>query len=58
MPNIKRHFYVTLVVLAVLLLALPGLIAKGIKGVTHRPPRPTRRLTGVIGSTPVSRPST
>lgn len=54
----KRRFYFTLLVLAVLLLALPGFIAKGIKGVTHRPPRPTRRLTGVIGSTPVSRPST
>jgi hypothetical protein len=48
----KRRFYFTLVVLAVLVLALPGLIAKGVTRVTHHPRRLAWRLPGSIGSTP------
>jgi hypothetical protein len=51
----KRRFYFTLVVLAVLVLALPGLIAKGCSGVRQQPRRLARRLPGSIGSTQASR---
>jgi hypothetical protein len=51
----KRRFYFILVVLAVLLLALPGLIAKGVSRVTHHPRRLARRLPRSIESTPASR---
>jgi hypothetical protein len=51
----KRRFYFALVVLAVLILALPGLIAKGVSRVTNRPGRLARRLPGSIGSAPASR---
>jgi hypothetical protein len=46
----KRRFYFTLVVLAVLVLALPGLMAKGVSRVTHHPRRLARRLPGSIGA--------
>jgi hypothetical protein len=51
----RRRFYFILVVLAVLLLALPGLIAKGVSRVTHHPRRFARRLSGSIGATAASR---
>ena len=51
----KKRFYFTLLVFAVILLALPGLIAKAGSRVTHHPRRLARRLPGSIGSTPASR---
>ena len=51
----KRRFYFTLLVLAVLLLALPGLIAKGVSRVMHQPRRFARRLPASIGATAASR---
>jgi hypothetical protein len=50
----RRRFYFILVVLAVLLLALPGLIAKGVNRVTHHPRRLARRLPASIGATAAS----
>jgi hypothetical protein len=51
----RRRFYFILVVLAVLLLALPGLIAKGVSRVTHHPRRLARRLPESIGAAAASR---
>jgi hypothetical protein len=51
----KRRFYFTLLVLAVLFLALPGFIAKGVSRVTHHPRRLAPRLAGSIGATAASR---
>jgi hypothetical protein len=51
----KRRLYFTLVVLAVLFVALPGFIAKGVSRVTQHPRRLARWLPGSIGSTPASR---
>ncbi|HEY3068875.1 MAG TPA: hypothetical protein VGJ34_01050 [Gaiellaceae bacterium] len=42
----KRRFYFSLVVLAVLLLALPGLTAKGVSRLAHHPRRLAWRLPG------------
>jgi len=52
----KRRFYFTLLVLAVLLLALPGLIAKGVSRVTHHPRSFVRWLPASIGATAATRP--
>jgi len=54
-PKIRRRFYFILVVLAVLLLALPGLMAKGVSRVMHHPRRFARRLSASIGATAASR---
>jgi hypothetical protein len=51
----RRRFYFILVVLAVLLLALPGLMAKGVRRVMHHPRRFARRLPASIGATAASR---
>lgn len=51
----KKRFYFTLLVLAVLLLALPGFAAKAAKGVTRRPRRSPRRPPGVVAWTPARR---
>jgi hypothetical protein len=43
----KKRFYLTLLVLAVILLALPGLTANGVRRVTRHPRRFARRLPRV-----------
>jgi len=51
----KKRFFFTLLVLAMLLLALPAVATKIVKGVTRQPRRLARRLPGSIRSTPASR---
>jgi hypothetical protein len=51
----RKRFYFTLLVLAVILLALPGLTAKGVRRVTRHPRRLARRLPVSIPSRPASR---
>jgi hypothetical protein len=55
MPKMERRFYFTLLVLAVLLLALPGLTVKGIRRVTRHPRRLVRWLPDSLPSRPASR---
>jgi hypothetical protein len=50
----KKRFYFT-VLLAVILLALPGLTGKGVRRVTRHRRRFARRLPGSIASTSASR---
>jgi hypothetical protein len=50
----KKRFYFTLLVLAVILLALPGLTAKGIRRVTRHPRRLVRSLPGSLPASPAS----
>ena len=49
----KKRFYFMLLVLAVILLALPGLTAKGVIRVLHHPRRFARQLAGSIPPVPV-----
>jgi hypothetical protein len=51
----KKRFYFTILVLAVILLALPGLTGKGVRRVTRHRRRFARRLPGSIASTSASR---
>jgi hypothetical protein len=51
----KKRFYFTLLVLAVILLALPGLTVKGVSRVTRHPRRLVRWLPGFLPSRPASR---
>jgi hypothetical protein len=53
----KKRFYFILLVLAVLLFALPGFMAKGIRRVTRYPRRLARRLPGSVAVRPASRVS-
>jgi hypothetical protein len=46
----KRRFYLTLLLLAVILIALPGLTAKGARRVARYPCRVARRLPASLGS--------
>jgi hypothetical protein len=48
----KKRFYFTLLVLAVIFLALPGLTVKGVRRVTDHPRRLVRRLPGSMPSRP------
>jgi hypothetical protein len=51
----KKRFYFTLLVLAVILLALPGLTAKAIRRVTRHPRRVAGRLPTSFPARPASR---
>jgi hypothetical protein len=51
----KKRFYFTLLVLAVILLALPGLTAKGIRRGTRHPRRLVQWLSGSLPASPASR---
>jgi hypothetical protein len=51
----RKRFYFFLLVLAVLLFALPGLTARGIKGITRYRRRLGRRLPGSLAVRPASR---
>lgn len=51
----KKRFYFTLLVLAVMVLALPGLTVKGVRRVTRLPRGLVRRLPGSLPSRPASR---
>ena len=51
----KKRFYFTVLVLAMLVLALPRLAAKAAKHVARYPRRFARRFPGSIGSTPAGR---
>jgi hypothetical protein len=51
----KKRFYFTLLVLAVILLALPGVAAKTVKRLTRYPRRLAWRLPRSIASIPASR---
>jgi hypothetical protein len=51
----KKRLYFTLLVLAVILLALPGLTAKGIRRVTRQPRPFVRRLSASPTSAPAGR---
>jgi hypothetical protein len=53
----KKRFYLTLLVLAVLLLALPGLTVKGVGRVTRHLRRLIRSLPGSLPASLASRPS-
>ena len=46
----KKRFYLTLLVLAVIVLALPGLTAKGVSRVSRYRPRLVGRLSASIAS--------
>jgi hypothetical protein len=50
-----KRFYFTLLVLAVILLALPGLTAKGASGIRRYPRRFVRRLSASPTSVPAGR---
>jgi hypothetical protein len=51
----KKRFYLTLLVLAVILLALPGLAAEGARRITRYPRRFARRLSASPTSVPAGR---
>jgi hypothetical protein len=53
----RKRFYLALLVLAVILLALPGLAAKAVKRLTRHPRRLAWRLPRSIASMPASRPN-
>jgi hypothetical protein len=53
--EMKKRFYFTVLVLAVILLALPGLTGKGVRRVTRHRRRFAQRLPGPIASTSASR---
>lgn len=51
----KKRFYFTLLVLVVILLALPGLMVKGVRRVTRHPHWLVRWLPDSLPSRPASR---